>query len=36
VSQSQLDNLVSSWLFDDGTEFSLDCNWVFIINNVIK
>ena len=26
VSQSQLDNLVSSWLFDDGTEFSLDCN----------
>ena len=26
VSQSQLDNLVSSWLFDDGTKFSLDCN----------
>jgi hypothetical protein len=25
VSQSQLDNLVSSWLFDEGDEFSLDC-----------
>ena len=26
VSQSQLDNLVSSWLFDEGTQPSLDCN----------
>lgn len=25
VSQSQLDNLVSNWLFDEGDEFSLDC-----------
>ena len=28
VSRSQLDNLVESWLFDEGDKFSLDCNLV--------
>ena len=26
VSQNQLDNLVESWLLDEGDKFSLDCN----------
>ncbi len=26
VSQNQLDNLVVSWLLDEGDKFSLDCN----------